>query len=222
GFIIFLVCCGFGLAQTSKNINDIWDWLMMGLTAGFLLPNMFKFLWWRFNAGGLIIGSVMGIGAACIQRWLMPDMDPISKFTILSAISLVGIVIGTFLTPPTNDKTLDHFYKTTRPFGLWGPYKKRLDPEFRKTVSREHIYDILTVPLAMSWLVSMLLLPMQLLIRSYTSFWITLVIFILSLIGLYFVWYQNLPPDQEGVTNPGVTGPLLSRTQNHRETESDS
>ncbi|UCD28416.1 MAG: sodium:solute symporter [Planctomycetota bacterium] len=51
GFIIFLVCCGFGLAQTSKNINDIWDWLMMGLTAGFLLPNMFKFLWWRFNAG---------------------------------------------------------------------------------------------------------------------------------------------------------------------------
>jgi Na+/proline symporter len=209
GFIIFLASCGYALAQTSKSINDIWDWIMMGLTAGFLVPNLVKFYWWRFNAGGFIFGSAAGIIGACIQRAVAPDLHPIEQFSIASLVSLAGTIIGTYCTRPTDDRIVEHFYQTTRPFGFWGPYKRRLDPKLRESMTREHFYDIISLPFGLLWLVSLLLLPMQLIIRTYTSFWITFAIFIISLIGLYFLWYKHLPPDQEGVTNPGITGPLL-------------
>jgi len=37
------------------------------------------------------------------------------------------------------------------------------------------------------------LLPMQLIIRSWHAFFVTLPIFIISLIGLYLFWYKQLP-----------------------------
>jgi len=52
---------------------------------------------------------------------------------------------------------------------------------------------VLSLPFAIVWQVTLFLLPMQLIIRSWNAFFVTLVIFSISLLGLYFFWYRQLP-----------------------------
>jgi hypothetical protein len=46
-------------------------------------------------------------------------------------------------------------------------------------------------------MVSMFLMPMQLIIRQYKDFYITLGVFIVSIIFMYFFWYRNLPSEED-------------------------
>jgi hypothetical protein len=54
----------------------------------------------------------------------------------------------------------------------------------------------------MLWQVTMFLLPMQLVVKSYGAFWTTLPFFLVSLAGMYWYWWRNLPP----ATDPAETG----------------
>ena len=112
----------------------------------------------------------------------------------LTLIALTGAIIGTYVTPPTDHKTLEHFYRTTRPFGLWGRFKRTLPPDLRAATTREHTYDLLALPFALGWQISLFLLPMELIIQNFQAFRWTLVVFIVSLVGMYFLWYRQLPP----------------------------
>jgi len=87
-----------------------------------------------------------------------------------------------------------HFYRTTRPFGLWGPLKIWLAPDVRKAMEREHFYDIAALPFALGWQITLFLLPMQLIIGAWQSFAVTFVIFVICLLGVHFLWYKQLPP----------------------------
>ncbi len=214
-FSILLVVAGFALGYSSKNINQIWDWVNMGLGAGFAVPMILRLYWWRFNAGGVVTGMLVGIVAAFIQHALYPDLGPGSKFMVITAISVVGTIAGTYLTPPTNRKTLERFYRTTRPFGFWGPLKNTLNPKQREAVSREHFYDLLSTPFALTWQVTLFLLPMQAIIQDWRSFSITLPIFLVSLGGLYKFWYKQLPPPERPNFYPALEETL---TEEERKT----
>jgi SSS family solute:Na+ symporter len=192
-FILALVITSYLMAYTVKSINDIWGWLVMGLQCGLIIPALFKFYWWRFNGGGFAFGTVAGLLGAIIQRSVWPELVEWQQFTIISAISLMATIIGTFLTRPTDEKVVEHFYATTRPFGFWGPLKRKLKPEIRKTMSYEHKNDLIALPFTLGWQISLFLLPMQLIIHSFEAFKITLVIFIICLSGMYWFWYRNLP-----------------------------
>ncbi|MCX5632962.1 MAG: hypothetical protein NTW93_04735, partial [Phycisphaerae bacterium] len=50
-------------------------------------------------------------------------------------------------------------------------------------------------PFVFLWEVTMFLLPMQLIIRSYQAFVVTLILFLIGLAGTYKFWYKNLPPE---------------------------
>jgi hypothetical protein len=93
-----------------------------------------------------------------------------------------------------------NFYKTTRPFGWWGPLKKQMDPEEHKIWAKEHRVDIISVPFVMLAQITIFLLPMQLMIKAYSSFFMTLPIFIISAAGVYWFWWRNLPTKE----NPGT------------------
>ena len=109
-------------------------------------------------------------------------------------VALAGTVAGTYMFPPTDRPTLEHFYRTTRPFGLWGPLKHVLSPDVLKATKREHFYDILALPFALGWQITLFLLPMQAIIAQWYDFKITLIIFGVSLLGVYLFWYRQLPP----------------------------
>ena len=198
-FGVVLVAAGFGMAAMADNINDIWGWIIMSLTAGLAVPGILRLYWWRFNAGGVVASSIVGLSVPFLQRFAYPELHEWAQFGIVTGITLVAALVGTLITEPTDAKTLRHFYKTTRPFGFWGPMKKTLKPELRKKVAREHRNDMLAVPFVMVWQVTLYMLPMQLVIREWGDFKVTLAIHAVAVLGMYKFWYKNLPPKREGI-----------------------
>jgi Na+/proline symporter len=197
GFILFIVAAGFGLAYTLKSINDIWGWIVMGLGAGLVIPSFLRLYWWRFNGGGFAIGTFVGLTSAIVTRIFWPGMDERVQFVTILSFTLICTVVATVVFEPTAPEVLGNFYDKTRPFGFWGPLKKKLPVEVRTKMEKEHFYDILSVPFVMGWQVSMFMMPMQLIIRSYKAFWVTLYVFFFCLGGMYLFWYKKLPPKTE-------------------------
>ncbi len=204
GSVVLLVVFGFLFAYTLKSINDVWVFINMALVAGAIVPALLRLYWWRFNGGGFAVATIVGMFLAAGQRFMLPKLaenytffaniqDERWIFSILVVIGFIASVIGAYLTPPTDRKVLERFYRKTKPFGLWGPVKKSLPEETRKKMEKEHRNDILALPFALLWQVTMFLLPMQLMLQTWDSFAVTLVLFLTGLGGMYIFWYRNLP-----------------------------
>jgi len=196
-FTSILVFTGFLFAYNLHSINQIWGWIIMGLGGGIAIPSMLKFYWWRYNGEGFAIGTATGIVTAILFAKFFNWMPEWQIFMIESVISLLATIWGTYLAKPVDDAVVENFYKKTKPFGFWKPYRKRLDPVIRLQMFREHRNEILAVPFTLCWQVSLFLLPMQIMIKSYSEFFINLVVFVVSLTGMYLLWYRNLPAKQK-------------------------
>jgi solute:Na+ symporter, SSS family len=192
-FSILLVASGFVIAYNVQSINQIWGWIIMALGGGLAIPSFLKFYWWRYNGQGFAIGTIVGILGAVLVNWIVPGLFEWQQFLLIAIVSLVATIAGTLLTKPTEDGVVAHFYQTTRPFGFWAPYKSRLAGNVRESMEREHRYDLLSLPFALLFQVSLFLLPMQALIRSFSDFRITLVLFFVGAGGMYWFWYRRLP-----------------------------
>jgi hypothetical protein len=106
----------------------------------------------------------------------------------------LGSVAATYLAPATERAVLERFYRTTKPFGLWGPLRRALPPDEAAAMAAEHKYDLISLPFAFFWQLTMLMLPMLLIIRQYGASAVTGAVLAVSLVGLYFFWYKKLPP----------------------------
>ena len=184
---------GYFMAFTVKNINDIWGWLMMALGTGFFVPSFIKFYWGRFNGWGFTTGMAMGVGSAVVQRAFWPEMSELWQFVLTGSLSLAGSIIGTLVTKPMDQEILKTFYTKTKPFGLWGRFKDMLEPEMRKKVTREHFYDIISLPFVMVWHYLILLLPVLLVIGNFKEFAGGCVLLAAAMAGMYQFWYKKLP-----------------------------
>ena len=190
---LMLVLLGYLMAYSTRSINDIWGWLMMGLGAGLAMPMLLRLYWWRFNGQGFAVGTFVGMAGAIVQRIVWPQMVEWQQFVILTILSLVGSLAGCLLFKPVDRGALEHFYRITRPFGLWGPLRSCLSGQQQKVMRREHLQDILALPFALLWQVTLFLLPMLCVIRATDAIPLTLTLFLVSLVSLYFLWYRNLP-----------------------------
>lgn len=201
---ILLIVAGMIMAYSLTSINDIWGWLMMGLSGGMIIPLGLRFYWWRFNGGGFAIGMLVGIVAAVLQRILLPDLLEWQQFLLAITIGLIGCILGTYLTAPTQRDVVENFYKKTRPFGFWKPYKNVLSVEMYAAMLREHKNDLIALPFAIVWQVSMFMIPMQLMLKAYTDLAITSVLFAIACIGMYKFWYLNLDSPTEMIEEASV------------------
>lgn len=186
----------FGLA--AQSINSIWGWMVMSLGAGQVAPTVMRLYWWRCNAWGVIGGMATGMIGSLVQRFVWPGMLEWQQFTMMTSLSFLGTIVGSLLTEPTDMKTLVSFYRTTRPFGWWGPVRKVVDAQLTEAqlshLRREHRSDIITVPFTLVAIVTMFLMSMQLVIKAYQSFLYTLPVFLIAAGGMYWFWWRNLPP----------------------------
>ena len=196
---VLLVLAGILMAYSTENINDIWGWLMMGLAGGMIVPLALRFYWWRFNGSGFAIGTFLGIFAALIQRFFLHNLSEGYQFALTISIGFAASLIGTYLTAPTERGALETFYKKTRPFGWWSPLKDVLSASMYTAMVKEHRNDLIALPFAMVWMVTMFLLPMQLMIKSFSAFGITLVFFLIACAGMYKFWYLNLDSPTEQI-----------------------
>ncbi|MCE5340984.1 MAG: hypothetical protein LLF92_07640 [Planctomycetaceae bacterium] len=196
-FTIALVAVSFIMTYTVRSINDIWGWITMGLCSGLAVPSLLKMYWWRFNGGGFAIGTIAGCVSAVVQRIFWPELPEQWQFIVLTVFATVCSVAGTYLTKPTDRAVLENFYKITRPFGFWNPLIHILPEDIRAKMKIEHKNDLLALPFTAVWLVAMFLMPMQLVVQQFKAFYITFGVFIVSVIGMYFFWYKNLPTDED-------------------------
>jgi solute:Na+ symporter, SSS family len=198
---ILIVVASFSMGLAAPNINNIWSWLIMGLGAGGLGPAILKLYWWRMNAWGMTAGMVAGGGAAILQRLFYPSMPEWMQFITMSSISIGCTILGSFLTKETPRDVVRYFYLTTRPFGFWAPFRKALSEVEKNKWKREHYFDISSTVCTLVWQVSMFLLPMQLLTHNTMGFLTTLPVFLSTSVGLYFLWWKNLPPINEKIAD---------------------
>jgi hypothetical protein len=209
-----VVAIGFYLGVTASSINDLWGWIVMSFGAGLIAPGMLRLYWWRCNAWGVFGGLMLGGSGAVLQRVLLPSLPEWQQFVMMGTLSVAGTIAGSLLTPPTPADRLDHFYRTTRPFGWWGPVRRRLEaagefpPARLSALRREHRADIITVPIALVWQVTLFLLPMQLVVKRYDAFLLTLPVWLVASCGMYWFWWRNLPlAAQVDAEGPGTTAP---------------
>ena len=193
-FGLLVNVAGFAMAYSTKSINDIWGWITMGLVGGLTVPTVLRLYWWRFNAGGFALGTLSGLTAALLQRTFLPQMPEGQQFVYISLVGLFGSVAGTFLTPKTAPDVVENFYRTTRPFGFWKQLRGSVPADVAAAMAREHKFDLLSLPFALAWQFTMLMLPMQVMIREWRAAAVSVAVLAVSLAGLYAFWYKKLPP----------------------------
>ncbi|MEN8663303.1 MAG: sodium:solute symporter [Lentimonas sp.] len=196
-----IVAGSFWMGISAKSINSLWGWIIMSLTAGGLAPYVLRLYWWRCNAWGQIGGTVLGGVGAVAQRIIAPEMSELYQFGLMTGLSFAGTIGFSYMTAPTPMPVLRNFYRTTRPFGWWGPLKADTEPSLLKKWQAEHRNDIISVPFVMTAQVTIFLMPMQIMIKSYSAFFMTLPIFIFAAAGTYWFWWRNLPPKSDPGTD---------------------
>jgi len=189
---VLIVIFGLLFSLAVRNINEIWGWITMSIGAGMIIPTLIRWYWWRMNGYGFAIGTAVGMIAAIIQKALFPGVPEYVSFSFASGLSLVGTIVGTLLTKPTDKAVLAEFYKKTRPFGFWGPVRKVLPDKVLDQVHKENRRDIVSVCMAVPWQLVLFMMWMMLIMKRWNHFvWLIIVLAALSA-GLYLTWFRHL------------------------------
>jgi len=167
---ILLVVLGLGFMLLINNINDIWGWITSSLGAGLLIPTMARWYWWRMNGYGFAWGTAAGMVAAVLQRIFLPEIPEYFAFLVSTTFSLIGMIIGTYAAPPTDEAVLQEFYKRTRPFGFWGPVRKSIKTDVMDKINKENKRDIIATFFAVPWQVVLFLNGMAIILKRWDEF----------------------------------------------------
>ena len=189
---IGIVVIGLFLSLAVRNINTIWGWIMLGIGVGFFVPMVVRWYWWRMNGCGFAAGAVAGILAAVLDPILLSGAAIYVSFVFVSGSALIGIVAGSLLSTPTDNETLKTFYKRVRPLGFWSPIRDQFSAQAIQRVHAENKRDLVSVVLAVPWQLAMFLIWITLILRQWNGFFMTLAVFALLSVLLYFNWYRYL------------------------------
>ncbi len=203
--VVFL---GVFMGFFADSINSLTLWITSALFGGYVASNFLKWIWWRFNGWGYFWGMLSGLIIASLQFLLdnnkgnfsedtllfdLSNMQAIYLFPIIFIVSLTGSFLGTFLSEPTDMKTLKSFYKTVRPWGWWGPvYKELLKEDSTLKKNTDFWYDMFNCAIGIVWQSSMIVMPIYFVIRDYPKGLIALVVFAMTTLILKFTWLDKV------------------------------
>jgi hypothetical protein len=190
---LLLVVISMVLGFYAKNVNNLLQWIVSALWGAYLSSNVLKWYWWRFNGFGYFWGMVAGIIPALVAPTIWPEVLPLYYFPHLAAISLVGCLLGTFLTKPTDQETLKTFYRTVRPWGFWGPIRRLVeaeDPNFRRNLNFKR--DMFNIVVGVAWQTALVALPIYFVLMQWTEVAVTAAIAAVTMLILKKTWYDRL------------------------------
>jgi Na+/proline symporter len=187
-----IVLIGLLFSVTIRNINEIWGWITMSIGSGLFIPFLARWYWARMNGYGFSAGVVGGMITAILQKIIFPDIPEYVAFFAINTIVAILLVVVTYMTPATDEKVLENFFNVTKPFGLWKKFRNKLSIEKQSALKKEHRQDILTLIFAIPWQLSLFLMWMALIMRTWGQFALTFSITVIFGLILYFVWYKNL------------------------------
>jgi Na+/proline symporter len=191
GLVVALT--GIILGLFVQDVNSVLQWIVSALYGGYVAANVLKWHWWRFNASGFFWGMLAGIVPALILPYIFPDTVSLYYFPLLFLLSLGGCVAGTLLTPPTETETLKSFYKTVRPWGMWGPIHQLVvadDPSFK--ANKRFGMDMFNVALGIVGQLCLTILPMYVVLMMKGPLAFTVAILVVIAVILKKTWYDKL------------------------------
>lgn len=192
-----LVLVGIGIGFQAGSIATIWNWMMMALGAGVVMPNVLRWYWWRMNGWGYSLGTFAGILLSLIALF-RPEIPAYYMFPSICVASLLASVIGSLATRPVDQGTSISFYRLVRPFGFWGPIRSQAALSAKELASKsENVpLTILNVILGMVAICGLYLFPMYLVGHWYAKSIVWLGVAVAAVATLALTWYRNLPPSE--------------------------
>ncbi len=198
---VLLVAAGVGIGFAAESIAAIWNWLMMALGAGVIVPNVLRWYWWRINGWGYAAGMFGGILLSLI---VFPPLLPLWErlgftvpvyvsFPAITGASLLASVAVTRLTRPVNRRVLVSFYNAVGPFGAWGPVRREPDavgPGDAGAGPASRI--LLNCLLGMVAVATLYLAPMYLVGHWYRAAGLCGAAGLAAIVVLKFTWYDKL------------------------------
>lgn len=204
---ITVLAVGILFGMLTVSITEVMMWIVGALYTGYVLSNVLKWLWWRFNGYGYFWGMAAGIGAAmvipeiaeneAVHAWLVAqvgDYNALYHIPPILLVSAAGCLLGTLLTPAEDEATLLHFYATTRPWGFWGPIRDKAIatiPGFEP--NRNFTRDMFNVAIGILWQLCLTALPIYVVLQQWS--WVGSIAAVLATTSLIlkFTWYDKLP-----------------------------
>ena len=191
GVVVVLVSIILGFFV--KDVNSVLQWIVSALYGGYIVSNILKWHWWRFNGEGYFWGMLSGLIPAIVFPLVFKDTLELNLFPLLLLITTLGCIIGTYLGPPTEEAKLKEFYKKTRPWGFWKPIHDKVvteDPTFkRNNMFKMDMFNIVIGTGAQTLLV---IIPLYLILREYTTLYISLGMLLICAILLKKYWWNKL------------------------------
>jgi SSS family solute:Na+ symporter len=205
---IGVVVAGIIVGLNAESIRSIWGWIMMALGGAVIMPNVLRWYWWRLNGWGYAAGTLGGI-VLSLAVLFFPDMPTYVQFPLISIGSLLACLVVSLATAPNEPETLQAFYRTVRPFGMWRPVRIACG------LSRRELADPAESPwrmvgntlIACCGVTGLYLFPMYLVGHWYGRAGVWFGVFLVAAIVLYFTWYRWLPRSE--TANGGRKAPGL-------------
>ena len=160
-----IVAIGLVLAMLAvESVVDIWITIVIQLFPAFLVPFALRWFWGRFNGEGFSLGIIFGFAASILVATtsLGSNLNEAQTLGAVSAVSLLGCIIGTFVFKPTPTQTLYSFFQQIRPNGLWRkdwkiPHKAELGKNW------------IRLAVAIVWQIATFMLPMFLVLNRWSD-----------------------------------------------------
>ncbi|GGW84773.1 sodium:solute symporter family protein [Alteromonas halophila] len=188
-----LVLCGVTVGVFLESINSIMQWIFGALFGGYAAANLLKWHWWRFNSYGYFWGMIAGLVVSLAIPLIAPETHPLYAFPWLLLVSVIACIVASLVTPQDDMQTLTQFYRTVRPWGVWGPVRDALLKEEPNTQLAITPYrDLTNVAVGIIWQLSLVIMPIYLVIQQWREFALATVVMVLTSWFLKVNWLNKL------------------------------
>jgi SSS family solute:Na+ symporter len=174
-------------------------WIFGALAAGILPPNVLRWYWWRLNgwgyAAGVCGGMALSLGQAVADTSIFSAPTPLYiGFPVIALASTIITIIVALVTQPTETSTLETFYETVQPAGVWSPVRRQVmkrNPLFKPEIpfAREAINTLL----ALIGVAALYVGALYLILHQHAAASALFATTGLMCVALYFTWYRSLP-----------------------------
>lgn len=120
--------------------------ILLQIGAGTGLIFILRWFWWRINAYSEITGMIVSFVVALLFEFLDFGLEDYEKLVLGVAITTVSWVFVTFLTRPTDIKTLASFYNAITPYGRG--WKKFRISASKQSIELKTTNDVFTIDFA--------------------------------------------------------------------------
>lgn len=195
GLLVVIVSIVLGFFV--QDVNSVLQWLVSALFGSYVVANILKWHWWRFNGEGFFWGMVGGMIPALILPLVFTQTLDLYYFPILLLTSIIGCLAGTYSAPPTEESVLKSFYLNVRPWGFWKPIQDKVmaeNPKVKK--NNDFKRDMFNVFMGIIAQTVLVIMPMYIVFRQGVPVMILLVILVICTYFLKKYWWDTL---QEGM-----------------------